>query len=350
MIRNILICTTQVPFTSGGAEAHVAGLQSALRSAGYNAEIVALPFRWYPPVEVMRNTLMWRLLNLAESNGRPVDLVIGMKFPAYTVAHPRKVLWIIHQHRSAYNLWGTEFDDLSTYPEGIQVRDFIRRCDQKFLPDARKIFANSETVARRLWHHNGLESETLYHPPPLSAKLFSSTQGDFIFCPGRLEPQKRPELLIEAMRYVTAPVRLLLAGTSANFDRYQALVRKYNLGQRVELLGYISDDKILEFYANALAVACMPFDEDLGYVTLEAMLSGRPVVVSKDSGGPTEFVEHSVTGFIVDPDPSEIAAAFDTLYSQPDKALSMGRQGQEKALSLKLSWETVVERLISAAS
>ncbi len=219
MIRNILICTTQVPFTTGGAEAHVAGLQSALVTAGYNAEIVALPFRWYPPVEIMRGTLMWRLLNLEESNGKPVDLVIGMKFPAYAVAHPRKVLWVIHQYRSAYNLWGTPFDDLSTYPEGIQVRDFIRNCDQKFLSDARKVFANSCTVAERLQRYNNIKSETLYHPPPRYQTLFSNALGDYIFCPGRLEPQKRQELLIEAMCYIKSPVKLLLVGGSRSAGR-----------------------------------------------------------------------------------------------------------------------------------
>ena len=57
----------------------------------------------------MRSALAWRLLDLSEANGKPVDLVIGMKFPAYLVAHSRKVLWIMHQYRAAYNLWGTPF-------------------------------------------------------------------------------------------------------------------------------------------------------------------------------------------------------------------------------------------------
>src|SRR3977135_4312603 len=134
MIRNVLICTTQVPFTTGGAEAHVEGLRLALIQGGSNAEVVALPFKWYPPAEIMRGTLAWRLLDLSEANGKPVDLVIGMKFPAYLVAHERKVLWIMHQHRSAYNLWGTAFDDLSTYPDGPRVREWIHDCDGRFIP------------------------------------------------------------------------------------------------------------------------------------------------------------------------------------------------------------------------
>jgi len=87
MIRNILICTTQVPFTTGGAESHGESLRRALVDAGYKAEIVALPFKWYPPMEIMRGAMAWRMLDLSAANGQPVDLVIGMKFPAYLVAH-----------------------------------------------------------------------------------------------------------------------------------------------------------------------------------------------------------------------------------------------------------------------
>ena len=48
----ILIATTQVPFVRGGAEAHAEGLLKALRDAGHEAEIVAVPFKWYPPEKI----------------------------------------------------------------------------------------------------------------------------------------------------------------------------------------------------------------------------------------------------------------------------------------------------------
>src|SRR5688500_16785516 len=197
MIRNVLICTTQVPFTRGGAEDHVEGLRRALVAAGHATEVVALPFKWYPPMEIMRGAMAlrmldgaaavvaggdatevvalpykwyppmeimrgamaWRMLDVSAANGQAVDLVIGMKFPAYLVAHPNKVLWILHQHRSAYNLWGTEFDDLSTFPEGPHVRDWIKHCDEQLIPEAEKVFDNSRTIAHRLKIDNKLDSD-----------------------------------------------------------------------------------------------------------------------------------------------------------------------------------------------
>lgn len=348
-IRNILICTTQVPFTSGGAESHVEGLRRAFCEAGYLAEVVALPFKWYPPSEIMRGALAWRLLDLTEANGKPVDLVIGMKFPAYLVAHEKKVLWVMHQYRAAYNLWGTAFDDLSTYPEGTRVREWIRHCDTRFIPEAKRVFANSKTVAERLKRYNQIESEPLYHPPPRFEQLRTGEQGDYIFYPSRLEPQKRQELLIEATKFVRTPINVVLAGNSPNLKHYHSLIKQHGVGDRVKLLGFVSEPEMIDLYANALGVCYLPFDEDYGYVTLEGMLSGKPVVVPSDGGGATEFIEHGSEGLIVDPDPRAIAEALDSLYSDRAQSRTMGERGREKLQAMNLSWEQVVSSLVSAA-
>ena len=346
---NILITTTQVPFTTGGAEAHVQGLQRALIDAGHQAEVVALPFKWYPPAEILRGALAWRLLDLNEANGKPVDLVIGMKFPAYLVAHERKVLWIMHQYRAAYNLWDTPFDDLSPYPDGAQVREWIRQADNRLIPQAKKVFANSQTVADRLRRYNQIESEPLYHPPPRAQHLRSGEQGDYIFYPSRLEPQKRQELLIEAAQFLQTPVKIVLAGGSRDPKHYESLVRKFKVAERVCLRGFVSESEILDLYANALGVCYLPFDEDYGYVTLEGMLSAKPIVVASDGGGATEFIEDKREGFVVPPESRAIAEALDSLYEDRERARTMGERGKEKVTAMNLSWQTVVEKLISAA-
>jgi glycosyltransferase involved in cell wall biosynthesis len=349
VIRKVLICTTQAPFVSGGAESHAANLRDALRATGYEAEIVALPFKWYPPEQIMRDVLAWRLLDLTESNGERVDLVIGLKFPAYAVAHPNKVLWIIHQHRAAYNLVGTEFDDLSTYAEGSRVRGLIRHCDQEFIPEAKKVFANSKTVAARLREQSGIESEPLYHPPPRAESLRAGETGDYVFFPSRIEAQKRQRLLVEAMQFVRTPVRAVVAGRGNGFEELRALIGRLGVGGRMDLRGFVTDEEMCALYANALAVCYLPFDEDYGYVSLEAMYAARAVVVARDGGGATEFVADAETGFVVAPESREIAARLDALYSDRALARRMGARGREKILSMNLSWKNVVERLISAA-
>ncbi len=348
-IRNILICTAQVPFTTGGGELLIDHLHHALEEAGYNAEVVALPFKWYPPAEIMRGTFAWRMLDLSEANGKPVDLIIGMKFPAYTVAHPNKVLWIMHQHRAAYNLFGTPFDDLSTYPEGPRVREFIRHCDRRFIPEAKRVFTIGGAVTERLRRYNEIESTPLYHPPPRAGQLRAGEWGDYVFYPSRLERQKRQELLIEAISLCRTPVRAIFAGSAANRRHYEDLIKEHKVGQRVELRGFVEEREMIELYAGALAVCFLPFDEDYGYVTLEAMLAARPVVTTMDAGGAREFVEHEATGFVVEPQPQQIASALDELYRDRRRAQKLGMRGQEKIHAMNLSWRHVVESLIMAA-
>ncbi len=150
----ILIVTTGVPFVRGGAEVHAEGLQRALTGAGHDAELVYIPFKWYPPERVLDHMLACRLFDLTECSGVRIDAVIGLKFPAYYVPHPNKILWILHQHRQAYDLWDRDISDLKYYPNGFEVREAIREADKRLLPEAKQIYANSLNVSKRLKHYS----------------------------------------------------------------------------------------------------------------------------------------------------------------------------------------------------
>lgn len=343
----IAICTTQVPFTSGGAELHAHNLARALRQNGHQAEIIFLPFKWYPPSEIVRNMLAWQMLDLTESNGAKIDLVIGLKFPAYLVNHPNKVLWILHQHRQAYDLWNSQFADLSRDADGPRVRDIIVEADNRFIRDARRVFANSHTVADRLKRFNGIDATPLYHPPPNTELFECHGYGDFVFYPSRLDATKRQSLLIEAMSQTKSAVKCIIAGTGPLERDLRRQILALQLGERVALVGRITDKQLAEYYANARAVFFGPFDEDYGYVTLEALYSRKCVITLTDSGGPLEFIEHDVNGFVVPPRPDEIAATIDLVFWDKPLAQSMGRRGFEMLQSLGIDWSNVVSTLLS---
>jgi glycosyltransferase involved in cell wall biosynthesis len=229
------------------------------------------------------------------------------------------------------------------------VRQWIRECDERFIPEARRVFANSRAVAERLRRYNRIESTPLYHPPPRAERLRPGEQGDYVFYPSRLEPQKRQELLIEAMRYVRSPLRAVFAGGSRDAAHYERLAREHGVAERVSFRGFVTEDEMIDLYAGALAVCYLPFDEDYGYVTLEAMLSEKPVVVPRDGGGAAELVEDGATGLVSDADARALAECLDSLHADRARARRMGQRGREKLLAMKLSWESVVEQLISAA-
>ena len=346
----ILIATVQVPFIRGGAEVHAEGLRDALRAAGHDVEIIAVPFKWYPPERILDHMLACRLLDVSEVMGTPIDLLIGLRFPAYLIPHAHKVLWILHQFRTAYELWDHQLGDLIYSPNGVEVRDAIRQADREFIPQAKLVFANSMNVAARLKFFCDIDATPLYHPPPNAEKFYSAEPEDYIFFPSRLCLPKRQALVLEALAHTKRPVRVRFAG-SADQPAYQnelkSLARKLRVHNRVEWLGQIDEAEKLALYARALGVVYPPIDEDYGYVTLEAMLAAKPLIACSDSGGPLEFVRNEETGLIAEPEAVSLAGALDRLWHDRTAAKAWGKAGQELYQALEITWPHVVRKLLA---
>ena len=347
----ILVCHPQPPFMSGGAETHANGLVRALRAEGHEAEMATIPFRWSPPSELVHQMAMWRSLDIAAANGIDVDLVVAMKFPAYLVRHPRKIVWLIHQQRTAYELWDhPEYGDLSKSPDGPAIRDLIVSSDRLAFGEAERIFTNSETVKGRLERSLGIPGEVLYHRSDLTERLLreppGSGLGGHILFPSRFDPLKRQRLAVDAMRHVRSDVRLVLVGTGVELPTIRARIQELGLGDRVEIRVGIPDDELIGLYRDALAVYFGPFDEDYGYVTLEGMAAGRPVVVTTDAGGPLEFARPDETGVVVEPEPEAIAEAFAALAEDRDRAERLGAAGRIFVEEKMPDWSSIVRRLL----
>ena len=331
MSRTILVCEAQVPFVHGGAEVHVRELVRELRGRGYDAELVSVPFKWYPKEEILPHAAAWRLLDLSESNGRPVDVVIATKFPTYFVRHPRKVAWLIHQYRAAYELCGTVYSDFAHTESDVGLRDTLIRLDTRMLGECRSIFTNARNTAARLTKFNGLAAVPLYHPPRLAPRLRGGPYGDYVLSVGRIEAVKRVDLLVRAVALADPGIRLLVAGDGTQRANVEREAEHGGVADRVRFLGSVGDDDLIELYAGALAVAYPPFDEDFGYVTLEAFLARKPVITCVDSGGPTEFVDDGVNGLVCAPEPAALAEAMSRLAADRPLAARMGDAGREVA-------------------
>ena len=346
----IAICHPQTPFSRGGGEYHTEGLAAALRADGHDVDILPVPFKWYPPSELVHQMAMWRSLDLSEANGMPIDLVIALKFPAYLVRHPRKVVWLIHQHRAAYELWSHPvFGDLAMEPDGERVRELIWSADRAGLAEAQRIFTNSGNVRDRLRESLGIAAEPLYHPSPMTESLLAAEAGetgDYVLYPSRLEPLKRQALVVESMRRCRSEVRLVLVGTGSDDAKIRRLVDQRGLAGRVELAGAVSDQRLVDLYRGALGVYYGPFDEDYGYVTIEGMAARKPVVTLTDSGGPLEWVRDGENGLVIEPRPRRIAEALDRLATEPEAAREMGQAGHKLVRERVPSWDEVVRRIL----
>lgn len=341
------ICVTapQVPFLRGGAELHAELLVEALRREGHEVDLVSLPYTWTGDRSSLEQALAWRLVDLAaEVHQRSTDLVIATKYPSYLVRHPNKIAWIFHQQREAYDLHGTPFGSFSLSENDRALRQALVELDLHALAETRALFTNSRNTAARLARYCGVEAQPLYAPPKLHEDLHPGPYGDYLLYVGRLDPIKRVDMAIEALRHTRSQVPLRIAGRGPHLDELEKLVTEYGLQERVYFLGFVSDEEVVDLYANCLAVLLTPHDEDYGFTTLEAFFAGKPVITTSDAGGVLEFVEDGVTGFVEPPEPEKLADRIDTLHDDRALCETLGTAGRDRVLQ-DVSWPVAIDAL-----
>ena len=337
----VAVCRPQVPFVRGGAELAADKLVDELRARGHEAEIVSIPFKWYPGTRVLDQAFLWRLADLTEADGRPIDRVIATKFPSYCVRHPNKVAWVLHQFRQAYDYDRTELGQFSESPEDRATIRALERLDRVALGEALRVFATSRNVADRLQRSVGVAAEILPHPPQELPYRTEPAEG-FVLSVNRLDRAKRIDLLVEAA--VAEPsLRVVIAGEGPDRERLERLADAVN--GRVTFAGRVDDATLADLYARCSAVYYAPVDEDFGMVPYEAFLSEKPVVTTTDAGGPLEIVRDRATGLVVAPAAAELARACVYVAEHEDEAAAWGRAG--KAVAQRVTWDACVDALLS---
>ena len=207
----------------------------------------------------------------------------------------------------------------------------------------RRYAAIAETVKRRPeYFPAGAGVKVVHHPTGKSG--FHDAGEDFFFTVSRFYPSKRIELLIDAYRKTDIPLPFKIAGSGDE----EARLRERAAGDpRIEFVGFVRDDPLIDLYAHAMAVAFVPADEDFGFITLEAMLAGKPVITTSDAGGPLELVRDGDTGVVAEPSADSLAQAFRRVFAEREWARAIGRRGRERAL--QVNWSSVFAALLGKA-
>ena len=335
----IAVCRPMVPFVYGGAEVVADQLVDELRARGHEVELIAIPYAW-EGARTLDQALQWRLVDLSGAP-RPVELVIGTKFPSYGIRHPNKVVWLVHQFRQAYDFDREEFGQFSESPADRATRLAVERFDRVALGEARKIFTISANVAGRLKRYSGLDA-TVLPPPPQKLDYRTESYDGFVLSVNRLDRYKRIDLLIEAAK-ADAALRVVIVGDGPDRGRLEKLASGVN--GRIEFAGRVGGEELAGLYARCLAVYYAPVDEDYGMVPYEAFLSAKPVVTTLDAGGPLEVVRDHETGLVVAPEPAALASACAYLACHVDEARSLGEAG--KAVAERITWDACIDALLS---
>jgi len=344
--QRVLVVTSGALFVRGGHLVIAEETAGALRRAGHLAEVLVTPQNRFGR-QLSAYLATW-LTDVGETaDGRPVDQVISFRFPSYAVRHPRHLCWLNHRMREYYDLWDHLVRGLGRkgrLKESVRRRLF-HALDRRLLThNVTRLVAQSKTIQARLQRWGNIPSEVLYPPPP-ERPYRTEDYGDYVFAVSRLTRLKRLDLLVEAVGHMQdRGLHFKIAGAGEEESRLRERVRELGLEGRVELLGPISDQQLVEHYARCRAVFFAPWNEDYGFVTLEAFRSGKAVVTTLDSGGPAELVRHGETGWVGEPTPESLAPHLDAIAEDRGLCERMGRAAA--AMASAHTWAAAVEELL----
>lgn len=345
-MSTVAVVTSSPPFAEGGHLVIARALVASLGAAGHHADLVLTPQNRFgrQGAAYLAN---WLTDVGRTADGRPTDQIISLRFPSYAVRHRKHVCWLNHTMREYYDLWdrfSASLSDPTLMKERVRRR-LIHGADRYLLTrNVTKLFVQSDTIRRRFAAWPELKAEVLYPPPPPRAYRVDDYEP-YLFAVSRFTPLKRMALIVEALcQPEAAGIRAVLGGEGESFDEVAALVKARGLTDRVSLPGRLSEADLISHLARCRGVVFAPVDEDFGFVTVEAFASARAVVTCRDSGGPTELVTDGRSGFVVDPTPDALAAAFRRLVDDRDLAARLGGGGAEVARTL--TWPATVAKLL----
>jgi FkbM family methyltransferase len=325
----------------GGAEALYKGLVKGLRDTSNDVDRIDVVID-----ESSFEAILEGYETCANLELQDYELVISTKAPTYAVRHRTHVSYLLHTIRVFYDMFHQEYGKGT--PAQFRQRRLIHALDERALhPDhVRKHFVIGHTPYKRLYdvslHWQQIRFEVL-HPPPFLQGFREPQAGAYVLVPGRLHHWKRVDLVIKAFRYVKKDIPLWIVGTGEAESHLRALAAS---DPRIEFLGRVTDEHLLDLYAGALVVPFVPINEDYGLITIEAFRSQKPVITCLDSGEPTFLVRDRATGFVVPPEAEIIAQRINYLIDHPDHGAEMGANGL--AAVSHITWDAVVARLLSS--
>ena len=195
-----------------------------------------------------------------------------------------------------------------------------------------------------------------YHIPTEEEKQKPTDLPDkYIFCLSRIDTNKGHDLLLHAFDIVRKEIddiHLVIGGGSPNpkpreksvFDKMKQIINDKNM-DRVHIIGYVPDEKLLQYYQQAEMFVLPSLFEPFGMTSQEAMACGKPVVASK-FGGIRNTITHEKNGMLINPeDPGEFAEGMLKILRDDSFRDKLGEEANRLIVD-HYSWEAMADRHI----
>ncbi|AAM04600.1 glycosyltransferase [Methanosarcina acetivorans C2A] len=386
VMKIAIVAPSPVPFTLGGAELLFLGMQSSInKHTSHQCELIKVPIKENSFWDLIESYYKFYQLDLSH-----FDMVISTKYPSWMLKHDNHTVYMVHHLRGlfdTYHFCNEAYEVAPKLRTGLvkEVLDLVhtykseQNVDRVFerlfeLKKEQKKYDNEtfrfpgpfirqiihffdeyalapERVDRYLTMSNNVKKRANYFPlnvqvdvnyPPSKIENFECNSYSYLFTASRLDGPKRIDLLIKAMKHVPHNVKLKIAGTGPDEDKLKKMAEN---DLRIEFLDFVSEDELIKLYSDSLAVLFVPFDEDYGLITIEGMMSKKPVITTIDSGGPLEFVKDSETGYIVESEPQKIAEKINYLIENPEIARKMGFAAYQSVKGI--TWKNFSSQLVA---
>ena len=378
-----IVSQSHVPFIIGGAEKLWWGMQEYInKHTAHQCDLIRLPTKESNFWELLDSYYMFYNLDLAS-----FDMIISGKYPGWMVQHHNHHIYMLHTLRSVYDCynfskWGNDvetkdikiqyildkLEDTSTSIEelfkllfelkvaynasckepfnyeGALMRKVIQFFDKKSMENIHSFSAISHTVANRKEYFPPQMHVEVIHPPS-NLEGYANHSSDYFFTVSRLDYPKRIDMMVEAYLKSDTTLPLKIAGTGPLTEKLKTLSKD---DPRIELLGFVSDDDLIEYYTKAYAVIFIPREEDYGLVTIEAMKCEKPILTFSDSGGVLEFVEDHVTGLVCEPNIEALTENINYIAHNQELCISMGKAAKSRVE--KITWKNTIDKLLQNAS
>ena len=381
-----IVAPSPVPFTIGGAEKLWWGMQNFINTTTtHHCELIKISIKEDTFWNLIDSYYYFYTLDVSH-----FDLVITTKYPAWMVRHKNHIVYLQHHLRGLFDtyhfcgeseeipdalkngmvktIWDIISEENPTSCSIPVVFDYLFELKSEQKKYAGVLFKFPGPFIRKILHffdNCALSKENIqryycisqnvkqrkdyfpldakvtpvYHPP--LRNNFRCEQYQYILAVSRLDGPKRMDVLINAMKYVPYDIKFKIAGTGPEMDNLKKIAAH---DKRIEFLGFVTENDLVDLYSNALVVLYIPYDEDYGLITIEAMMSNKPVITAKDSGGPLEFVQDKSTGFVVNPDAEEIAEKINFFIHSPEEANKMGSFACSQ--TARITWDNVISTLL----
>ncbi len=314
---------------------HEGKLQSGIESTLSLSNRIEFNRRVYILTTILK--AMWKVLmirpspDVVHAQTASIPLVIG-----FVLSRVSGAPLVVTCHGSEIRLWGR-----TTYLKYLQ-RMILGRC--------KSIICTSDEIRRILNREYGLDLNRMDvipngHPDTSDLRYRYKPVVRRLVAVSSLRVEKGPMTLLRAMRLIREwrpPIKLVWAGDGPLRNQMEAYIASHRLQSRVELLGNLPHQRVLEVLTDADIFVISSQHEGLPTALVEAMSIGLPVVAT-DAGGISELVEDGVTGFLVERGSSRaIGDMVLKLANDYELRISMGKAAKSRVKDL--SWESIAKK------